>query len=277
MGVQSVRVDIGYDAYAESDTAVISAIDGLVASIKGSQKLVIADASREYYRKNPEPWAQFQTDWIARVTDLAGRYQPYAYLVIKEPGWYAAMISDAKTNPLVQEPSSWVSLLSELNAAVKSVSPGTLTGISTTGTSVGSGAQAALYTQIMAGAAAMDSNDILGFDIYGEGDFNGAAGWLGSNSTGGKQVWVAETWSNTTGAAATGQEQTDAEWVEVAYDFCAMTGASLMNPFFTDSMCSYNISGQTTPATIIQDYETLILESYAVYRELIGGQIPVVS
>src|SRR5271155_5055095 len=127
MGVQSVRVDIGYDAYAESDTAVISAIDGLVASIKGSQKLVIADASREYYRKNPEPWAQFQTDWIARVTDLAGRYQPYAYLVIKEPGWYAAMISDAKTNPLVQEPSSWVSLLSELNAAVKSVSPGTLT------------------------------------------------------------------------------------------------------------------------------------------------------
>ena len=271
----SIRVDIGYDAFAQDETAIIDALDTVVTDIKSAGvKLVIADGSREYYRTHPQTWAAFQTEWVARVADLAARYQPYAYLVIKEPGWYAPMISDAKTNPLIQQPSSWVSLLGELNGAVKSASPSTLCGISTTGSSVNpSKANASLYSQIMQGAAAMSTNDILGFDIYGSGDFAGAQDWLTANSSGGKQVWVAETWSSASGGAQN-PPTIDADWVGVAYDFCLRFGASLMNPFFTDAMCSYSLSGQTNPATIVSDYQRLTMPSYAAYRQLIGGSLP---
>ena len=275
LGVGAVRMDIGYDAYATGQAAVIGNISSLVSSVKAAgQQLVIADASREAYRKNKVPWAQFQTDWVSRVSDLAARYTPAYYLVIKEPGWYAPMISDATTNPLVQEPSSWVTLLSELSAAVKSASPSTKVGISVTGTSVDpSSANAVLYTQILQGAASLASNDILGFDIYGEGDFNGAQSWLSTNSAGGKLVWIPETWSDINGAAQN-PPSIDSEYVEVAYDFAVLVGASLMSPFFTDSMCEYGLASLTGSASIISAYQTMTLPSYSTYKQLIGGTIP---
>ena len=271
----SIRVDIGYDAFAEGQTSVVDALDTVVTDIKAAGvRLIIADGSREYYRTNPQPWATFQTEWVSRVTDLATRYEPYAYVVIKEPGWYAPMISDAKTNPLVQEPASWVTLLGELDAAVKSASPSTLCGIAVTGTSVApSSANAALYDQIMQGAASMATNDILGFDVYGSGDFAGAQSWLTANSPGGKLVWLTETWSSTTGKAQN-PPTIDAQWLGVAYDFCLRFGASLMNPFFTDAMCSYSLSGETNAAAIVSDYQRLTMPSYSAYQQLIDGTLP---
>ncbi|HZW58485.1 MAG TPA: hypothetical protein VFF30_19510 [Nitrososphaerales archaeon] len=67
--------------------------------------MIIADASSETYRNNPLPWAQFKEAWAERVQAIESLYHPDYYLIIKEPGWYIAMVSDARTNPQFPSPS----------------------------------------------------------------------------------------------------------------------------------------------------------------------------
>ena len=276
----SVRMDIGYDAFAQGDAAVIGNVSAIVDAVRSAGKPVIfADASREAYRSSPVPWATFQTDWIARVTDLATRFQPDYYLVIKEPGWYIGMISDIQTNPVAQDPQSWLTLLGELQAAVKAASPSTRTGISTTGKSVSpTNSNNAFYNVLMRGAAALSTTDVLAFDCYGSGDIDGTQAFVNANPSTGKQLWLAETWSDVNGGGSGSLQQlVDSEWVAAIYDFCLRIGADMMNPFFTDSMCRLGLSGATNAATIATDYATLMEPSYTTYQQLIGGTIPSVA
>lgn len=274
----SVRVDVGYDAFAENETTTMANVTAVIDAIKSAGKqLVIADAAREAYRKSPVPWTQFQSDWVARVSDLAGRFQPDAYVVIKEPGWYVPMISDIRTNLDAQSPSNWVSLLGGLASAVKSASPSTLAGISLTGLSVDPAGSRdyAFFSSIAQGAEGLANVDILGFDCYGPNDFAGAQSFLASSPTA-KRAWLTETWSSTSPSAGGGvQETIDEEWVQVAYDFCLLEGLSMMNPFFSDELCSYSLAGETDPATIVSTYQTSTLPSYGTYQALIQGRIPI--
>ncbi len=238
-----VRMDIGYDAWLKSDTAAQQEIASLVSQIKTDGKsLIIADAAAESYRHGGQiPWTQFQDAWVQRVKTLAALFHPDYYIVIKEPGWYAPMISDVLTNPSVQDPNSWLNLTTVLANTVHSVSPNTQVGVAIAGDSLSS--NPSLYVPYLRGLSGISGVGFMGFDLYTTSGFDNTQNFLTQYGNQGKDVWIAECWSGDASVAFDSSRSTlDSNWIKVVYYFAEMEGAKMVIPFFTDLFASYSLT-----------------------------------
>ncbi len=271
-GASCVRTDIGYAPWlAPTNPATISLVTSVVGQIRSADKcLIVADAGSESYRTTPIPWAAFQTAWIQRVSTLAALYKPDYYIVIKEPRWYGPMISDASTNPLVAEPSQWITLTQELIASVQAVSPGTKIGVSADAGSLDDPKYSALYDGFLQGVSALPGLSFMGFDVYGPSDETATLTYLSDYGSGGKDVWVSETWSTANGSALNGNPADDGTWMSGdIYPFAASIHAAFLIPFYTDDFSSY--AWDTNPTDIVAQLQH---ENTGVWRlPVLGARI----
>ena len=240
-GISSIRIDVGYDPWLSSNLAAISQMNATIRTVKNDgMKLIIADAAAESYRHGGQiPWDQFQAAWIQRVSTLASLYHPDYYVIIKEPGWYVDMVSDSRTNPEFQSVDSWLSLTSKLASAVHSVSSNTKMGVAVASDSLGSNPE--LYVPYLLGVEKMTTISFIGFDIYSLSGLTSTAAFLNAHGSGGKSVWIAETWS-TDGSTALdpSREQIDASWIQHVCAFAqGSANASMIIPFYTNDFAGY--------------------------------------
>ena len=259
-GPSCIRIDIGYGPWLSGNSTTIGGIDTIVSLVRAAGKcLIIADASSESYRGlgNQLPWDQFKAAWVQRVQTLAQRYHPDYYIVIKEPGWYAPMVSDARTNPLFRDPNDWLSLTKQLAGAVLSVSPQTKVGISVdAGGSMTN--QKSYYDAYLQGCEAIPSISFIGFDIYSVAGFSNTQNFLSAFGSGGKSIWIAEAWSGTGGAGTANtvydpsRSQLDVRWMLALYYFALQIHASVVAPFFTNIFASYTWSSD--PQDLVNTY-----------------------
>jgi hypothetical protein len=268
-GVNSIRADIGSGPWLKNNQTIISNLESSLSGVRAAGKtVIIADAGCECYYSNPEPWSQFKTDWVTRVTTIAQAFHPDFYLVIKEPGWYVRMVSDATTNADFQNPASWDTLAGQLAAAVQSVSPNTVVGVSVdAGGSMTN--QASFYDSFLSGLPS--SISIIGFDIYGAQGYTNTLDYLGAHGADGRQVWIAETWSSPTPNAA--DAQSDATWLEkTLYPFASSMGATEIQPFYSNAFVSYS-TVPTTSSGLISFYASTppFTPVYYAYQGLISN------
>jgi hypothetical protein len=249
-----VAAHIGYGPWLASpqDTATISMINGVMKQISGAGKcLVMADAASESYRTAPIPWAQFKTAWVQRVTTLAKLYHPNYYIVVKELDWYASMISDAGTNPQVSSAGQWVTLTATLAAAVHAVSPQTKVGVSVDASALNSPQYQPLYTSYLEGVSRLPGLSFIGFDMYTTSDQTATQTYLSQHGSGGKDVWISETWSSPQ-PGTSADAQSDAAWITQIYQFGTQIHAKFLIPFYTDLFASY--TWDTNPTDIVNNY-----------------------
>lgn len=223
---------------------------------KADRCLIFADAGEQAYYSSPIPWVQFQQAWIQRVTYFAATYKPDYYIVVKEPGWYVPMVSDATTNPDFQNASQWVVLTQELVSAVQQASPQTKIGVSI---AADVGSEAPFYNAYLQGVERIPGISFIGFDIYNIPGFAFMSTFLSSYGTAGKSVWIAEAWSGTASVAVNSSRATlDKTWMLVLYYYAVRVHAANVIPFFTDLFSGYSKSpnyGQRTP--VFYEFQTL--------------------
>ena len=240
-GASCIRIDIGYDAWLSNNLTVQHELENITSQIKSAGKcLIVADASAEYYRSHPLDWTQFQVAWISRVKSLASIFQPSFYLVIKEPGWYVPMVSDARTNPQFQNSSVWIKLEENLAIAVHSASPNTRVGVSIEG-GIPANNQP-FFVSFLKGVSQFNGTSFIGYDQYGASDMLLDLN-IESQVNSKKQIWIAEAWSTATPAVAENPDRAslDAYWIQVLYYYSLYMHASVVEPFFTDMFASYTI------------------------------------
>jgi hypothetical protein len=253
---QCIRMDIGYQPWLQNDQAAIKEITSLVQDIKSAGKcLIIADAASESYRKGGQiPWSAFKTAWVSRVSTLAALFQPNYYIVVKEPGWYVPMVSDATTNPLFQNITDWLGLTQNLTKAVQAASPSTVIGVAIAANSLVQ-ANGAFYAQYLNQVQSIPGISFIGFDVYGQSDQTAAQNYLSQNPPS-KSVWIPEAWSTANGAALNGSPSQDVQWMEGLYSFASAIHATFCIPFYTDDFASYTLTANppTNSAQIISLY-----------------------
>jgi hypothetical protein len=268
-GAGYVRIDVGYDPWLNGNTAIQAEVSSLVSQIHGAGKgFILADASAEAYRPLNKrlPWAEFKQAWVQRVTTLAQVLHPDYYVVVKEPGWYAGMISDVLTNPQVQDPNQWLGLTQNLTNAVHSVSPNTKVGIAIAADSLNQ--NPSLYVPYLEGLASLTGVDFMGFDIYTTTGFTSTQDYLSSHGSGGLAVWVAECWSASDAATVYNPSRAtlDQEWILAQYYFAQKENVSMMVPFFTNTFASYSLAEtsptDTTQIMSLQQQRTPVFEMY---------------
>ncbi|MGH2639096.1 MAG: hypothetical protein ACRDF4_07440, partial [Rhabdochlamydiaceae bacterium] len=242
-GAGTIRIDVDYGPWLTKDQAAISEMTSVVQSVRSEGlKLVIADAAAENYRSNLVPWNQFQAAWIQRVKTLSALYHPDYYIIIKEPGWYVSMVSNARMNPDFQNVNSWLNLTNALTRAVLSESPTTKVGIAVAADSLGSNPK--LYVPYLQGVERLPQISFIGFDIYTTTGFSTAQAFLKHFGSGGKNVWIAEAWSGTSSVAfSSSREQLDASWIKALYYFAeSQVHASMIIPFYTNDFSQYSLT-----------------------------------
>jgi hypothetical protein len=246
-----VRIDIGYAPWLSNSQGAISLVDGVVSSVRSSGKcLIIADAASESYRSGGQiPWSEFKVAWVQRVQTLAARYKPDYYIVVKEPGWYAPMISDIATNSLTQNPGEWIQLTQALASSVMSVSPTTRVGIAVAADSLRS--KPSLYVPYLNGCSQLTSLSFIGFDIYTATGQTATQNFLALNGVGSKAVWIAEAWSS---EPPSGTPQGDAQWMSSIYQYAVQIHARVLIPFYSDLFADYTLSSQTNATSIVSLY-----------------------
>ena len=265
LGVQQIRIDASFDPWLQNNSQYIAQQTTNVNAIRtAGKKLVIADAGAQSYFNQPLTWAQFKAAWTTRVQTLAQLYQPDYYIVIKEPGWYVPMISDAKTNPLVQSISEWTTLLDTLDNAVKAISPSTQTGIS--------GSWGDQDKTILAAVPPVASCDFIGIDTYNPANNSSISSWITKLGTIPQKIWIAECWSSTDPLHAS-KAQSDATWMLSEGAFATSINASAMNPFYSEPFAMY--SEPTDTATILRNYQNREPVYYAYQNVIFSGLIPV--
>ncbi|MCL5067611.1 MAG: hypothetical protein M1368_04580 [Thaumarchaeota archaeon] len=238
-GATCVRIDIGYDSWLTSNITAQTELENYSSQISLAGKcLVIADAAAETFRSSPLNWSQFQTEWVQRVQTLAGIFKPSYYIVIKEPGWYVPMVSDATTNPQFQNVTVWVQLASNLANAVHSVSPNTQVGVS-----IGGGipsSEQSFYVYFLQGVSQLSSISFIGYDQYCANDWKLDLN-LESQVQTSKAIWIAEAWSTTNSSVVFNSDRAslDAYWIQVLYYYGLYLHASVIEPFYTDAFASY--------------------------------------
>lgn len=238
-GASCIRLDVGYDAWLNNNVTAQNEVTSLVNMIRNYGKcLIIADASAEYYRNNPLTWSRFQVAWVSRVTFLARMYQPNFYEVVKEPGWYVPMVSDANTNPQFSNVTVWVQLTQNLTNAVHSVSPSTKVGIAIQG-GISSSAQP-FYVSYLKQVSQMSGIDFIGYDQYGANDQSLDLAIENQVQTT-KAIWIAETWSTDAPSIVFNPDRAslDAYWIQVEYYYALYIHASNIEPFYTEAFASY--------------------------------------
>ncbi len=253
-----IRIDIGYAPWLQKNQAAINEVTTLVQNVRAAGKcLVIADAGSETYRHGGQiPWTQFKQAWVQRVSTLAALYHPDYYIVIKEPGWYVDMVSDAATNPAFQNGTDWTNLTQTLASTVVSASPNTLVGVSVAADSLNS--NPAQYVSWLTGVEKLSQVSILGFDVYTTSGFNATQSFLTTHGSAGKSVWLAEAWSGDgTFVFDQSRAQLDSEWMLVLYYFALTVHATAVMPFYTDLFASYSLTSgsPTDSAQIISLYQ----------------------
>ena len=259
-GGKLVRFDMSYDAWLASDTKTIQAFGNYVQMVNSSGTLiVIADSSAERYRSFPQTWDNFQLAWLQRVKTLASLYHPYAYIVVKEPGWYYPMISDLKTNPTVYDANSWGNLTQALVTAVKSVSPNTRVGVSVAAFDLYNDSayqgKVSFNVQFLQRAEKISNLDFIGFDIYDIAGFLGTQHFLSQYGNAGKAVWIAEAWSgDQINLSDPSRAQLDVTWIQVLYYFALHVHAEAVLPFYSDLLASYE-TPPTNAAGMLQFYQ----------------------
>ncbi len=253
-GAQSIRIEIGYDAWLENDTQGIATLDHYINGMQSNgTQVVIADAGAGLYYSNPLTWAQFKVAWIQRVQTIAERYHPAYYIVIKEPGFYVPQISDASTNTQFQNVSDWGNLTLALVNAVKQVSPNTKVGFTVPANLYHQ--QSYLQADILSAVIHIPQLDFIGFDIYNINGFEDTLRFLTQIGSNGKPVWSAEAWSTEgTGVFNSSRASLDAEWAQVVYDFALHIHAQVLAPFYTDAFASYQ-QPPTNTANLLSYYQ----------------------
>ena len=256
-GAGCIRVDIGFAPWLQGSQAQIAAVDSVVSSIRAAGKcLIIADASSETYRHHPIPWSQFKQAWVERVGTLAARYRPDYYLVVKEPGWYSPMVSDAGTNPAYADPSDWAALVSNLTEAVKQASPSTAVGVS-----IDAGGGFSDHPQFYDSFLNDVRSSIIGFDIYSPDGFTNAEAYLSRYGASGRQVWIAEYWTTAFSPYDPSRIPLDKSFQLHMNYFAQKVNASMVIPFFTNCFFAYTDQpsigdlGQRTP--VYSEFSTL--------------------
>lgn len=244
-GAGMVRVDMGFDAFLANDTATIASFNTYVKWINDSgEKLVLADASAERYRSYPLSWSDFKAQWEIRAYVLAKLYHPYAYIVVKEPGWYYPMISDASYNGQVYNASDWTVLTQNLITAVHLASPQTKVGVAVAAIDLYNdpayAGRTSFNLQYLEDVEKLQNLSFIGFDIYDIPGFEGTQQFLSQVGTGGKAVWIAEAWS-ADGTVVTDPTRSalDASWIRALYYFGLKEHAQVIEPFYTDLFASY--------------------------------------
>lgn len=285
-GAQGITLDLGYDPWLSGDRATEAKDSALIRSIRASGRLVVLkDASAERYRHHRLPWDQFAAAWVRRVRTLAALYHPAYYTVIKEPPWYAPMIAGlsrggaSAADRQVLAVGTWTSLLARLAAAVKSVSPSTKVGIAVDGNLYRGRSGDRLDLRLMQAATTMRGVDFIGFDLYTASAFADTQRFLATAGTGGKQVWINEAWSTTTGTGAgAAQERVDATWAGVLLDFARVIHAQGVSPFFTDYFASYSRRPKTAPR-LLQFYKgrTPVFRAFQAYEAACRKRAPTAS
>jgi len=268
-GAKCVRVDVNYAPWLQNDTSAINELTVLIQQIRSDREcLIIADSASESYRNGGQiPWTQFQAAWIQRDKTLAELYHPDYFLVIKEPGWYVALVSDSRTSPSFQSASSWINLTQTLAATVLSVSPSTKVGVSIGADGISS--QPTFYTSFLTGVYALSNVSFIGYDVYDVTGFTNTQNFLNQHGNGGKDVWIAEAWSaDGNFIFDPSRGQLDSLWMLALYYFAEHIHASAIMPFFTDLFASYSLtdSSPTDSAQII----SLFSQRTAVYFEYKG-------
>ncbi len=255
--VKCIRIDLGYAPWLQKNQTAINEMTSLVQAIKAAGKcLIIADASSESYRNGGQlTWSQFLAAWAPRVSTLAALYQPNYYIVIKEPGWYVPMVSDATTNPQFQNVSVWLGLTQNLTNAVHAASPSTVVGVAIAANSLAQ-ANGAFFSDYLNRVQAISGVSFIGFDIYGPSDQTATQNYLSKNPPS-KAVWIPETWSTASGAPLDGQANQDAQWIQSIYSFALSIHAAFLIPFYTDHFASYSLTANspTSSAQIISLFQ----------------------
>ncbi len=235
-GASCIRIDIGYDAWLSNQQDIQADITSLIDQIRKAGKcLIIADAAAERYRKYPIPWTQFQQAWINRVQTLYALYKPDFYILVKEPGWYVPMVSDALTNPDFQNIMTWVTLVQSLEAAASD---------SKDGVAIEGGIPASrqpLFVSFLRSVAALPGTDFIGFDQYGANDQTLDISLIGQVRTT-KSVWIAEAWSTDHPSIVFDPDRAslDATWMRVEYDYAQYVHAANVIPFYDGAFASYS-------------------------------------
>ncbi len=261
-----VRIDIGYAPWLENNQAAITEMGNLVNDVRAAGKcLIIADAASETYRGTGQlTWTQFKEAWGPRVTTLAALYHPDYYIVVKEPGWYVPMVSDATTNPSFSSASDWINLTQSLAADVVAASPNTKVGISVAADSLNKAP--ALYAPYLTGVEKISNISFLGFDIYTTTGFNATQNFLAQYGSANKDVWIAEAWSGDGSFIYdSSRAQLDKEWIQVLYYFAQSVHAKAIMPFYTDLFASYSLT-DTSPSDASQ-IVSLLQQRNPVYYE----------
>jgi hypothetical protein len=239
---QCIRMDIGYQPWLQNNQAAIKEITSLVQDIRSAGKcLIIADAASESYRKGGQiPWSEFKAAWVSRVSTLAALYHPDYYIVVKEPGWYVPLVSDATTNPLFQNINDWLGLTQNLTNAVQAASPNTVIGVAIAANSLVE-SNGAFYAQYLNQVQSISGISFIGFDVYGQSDQTATQNYLSQNPPS-KSVWIPEAWSTSNGGPLNGDPTQDAQWMGGLYSFASAIHAVFCIPFYTDDFASYSLT-----------------------------------
>lgn len=244
---QCIRIDLGYAPWLQNNQVAIQEITSLVQDIKAAGRcLIIADSASESYRSGGQlPWSQFKTAWVSRVSTLAALYHPDYYVVVKEPGWYVPLVSDATTNPLFQNLNDWLGLTQNLTKAVLAASPSTVVGVAIAANSL-TQANGAFYSQYLNQVQSISGLSFIGFDVYGQSDQTATQNFLSKNHPS-KAVWLPEAWSTATGAPLNGDPSQDSQWMRALYGFATSVNVAVCIPFYTDDFASYSLTGAGAP------------------------------
>lgn len=261
-GVESIRIDLGFDPWLLNNQTAISEVGSIMNMIRADRlQLIIADGAAEFYRQHKLDWSQFQSAWIQRAKTVASLYKPDYYIVVKEPGWYVPMVSDARTNPTFQSVSSWTNLTAYLTAAVHSVSPATQIGIAVAADSLSK--QPTFYAPYLNNVDEMNGIAFLGFDIYDPLGFNATSNYVHANMPV-KPLWIAEAWSQASPPTNPAMENSDAVWIQALYYYAqSQIHASMIIPFYDLAFAQYTqLSGSVVPSVSFFDQRTPVFYEY---------------
>ncbi|TAL48149.1 hypothetical protein EPN87_01205 [archaeon] len=265
-----IRIDMNYGPWLENNTAAIKKYDFAVDEIRRNGKeLMIADAAAESYRTTRKvTWGQFKKEWIERVSVLAARYKPDYYVVVKEPGWYWLMPSDAIVSQPWTKLNDWVNLTEDLIKTVKEASPSTKVAIATPGNTLYHDKAGDIILNYYKAATKMEGLDIIGTDNYGVRDFEDTERFLNETSLNGKQFWLLETWSgtaiNSTYLQDPSRENLDAKFARAATYFTEKFGGKGVVFFYTRYLASYG--DQPENASLVDFYKNRTEIFYEVQR-----------
>jgi hypothetical protein len=248
-GMSVIRIDLDYDPWLFNDTQEIGKYDAAVSEIRRlGKKLMIADAAGESYRhRRKVSWSQYKQEWVERVRQIAARYKPDYYVVVKEPGWYWLMPSDFLYSQPFAKPEEWIELTRQLVAAVKQVSPQILTAVAVPGDSIYHGKARETILAYYTAVTRLPGLDIVGFDNYNAQSFDDTERFIAENGLHGKQLWLLEAWSHTGRMTPPGREPIDRDFVEAASGFAEHVNAGGVVFFFSKYLASYDPLPTTEP------------------------------